>query len=165
MLSCQQETGYSGGVHELLDAEETSLWHAWKLAADTVRARIAADITAATGLSDADFGVLTRVADIGGGRMRQNALAESMRWHRSRLSHQLARMEQRDLLTRHRVDGGVEVRLTGTGRDRADAARPVHAAAVRRHLIDQLDLPQRRRLRHALGALTAQPADGPGPTT
>jgi DNA-binding MarR family transcriptional regulator len=140
-------------VNELLDAEEMSLWHAWKLAADAVRARVAADITAATGLSDADFGVLTRVADLGGGRMRQNALAQSMGWHRSRLSHQLARMEQRDLLTRHGVDGGVEVQLTDTGRDRADAARPVHAAAVRRHLIDRLDSAQRRQLRHALDAL------------
>src|ERR1700691_4891812 len=99
-------------MHELLDAGEMQLWHAWKFAADTVRARIAAGITAATGLSDADFGVLTGIADLGGGRMRQNALAESMGWHRSRLSHQLARMEQRGLLTRHRVEGGVEVRLT-----------------------------------------------------
>jgi DNA-binding MarR family transcriptional regulator len=149
-------------MHELLDAGEMQLWHAWKLAADTVRARIAADITAATGLSDADFGVLTRIAGLGGGRMRQNALAESMGWHRSRLSHQLARMEQRGLLTRHRVDAGVEVRLTDAGRDRADTARPVHAAAVRRHLIDRLDLSQQRQLRHALDALTAQPADDLG---
>jgi DNA-binding MarR family transcriptional regulator len=94
--------------------------------------------------------------------MRQNALAESTGWHRSRLSHQLTRMEQRGLLTRHGVDGGVEVRLTDTGRDRAKAARPVHAAAVRRHLIDRLDPSRRRQLRHTLDALTAQPADNPG---
>jgi DNA-binding MarR family transcriptional regulator len=148
-------------VTELLDAEEMSLWHAWKLAADTVRARIAADITAAVGLSDADFGVLTRVAELGGERMRQNTLAESLGWHRSRLSHQVTRMEQRGLLTRHAVDGGVEIRLTDTGRDRAEAARPVHAAAVRRHLIDRLGPMQRQQLRHALDTLTAQPADGP----
>lgn len=147
---------------ESLDAEEMALWHAWKLAADRVRTRIAADITAAVGLSDADFGVLTRVAELGDGRMRQNALAESMGWHRSRLSHQVTRMEQRGLLTRHEVDGGVEVRLTETGRDRAEAARPVHAAAVRRHLIDQLGPSQRRQLRHTLDALSAQPADRPG---
>jgi DNA-binding MarR family transcriptional regulator len=143
-------------VDEPLDAGELSLWHAWKLAADSVRARIAADITAAVGLSDADFGVLTRVAELGGGCMRQNALAESMGWHRSRLSHQLTRMEQRGLLTRHGVGGGVEVRLTDTGRDRAQAARPVHAEAVRRHLIDRLDPSQRRELLLALDALTAQ---------
>ena len=141
-------------MHELLDGAEMSLWHAWKLAADTVRARIAADITAAAGLSDADFGVLTRVAEAGGGRMRQNVLAESMGWHRSRLSHQLTRMEQRGLLTRHRV----EVQLTGTGRDRVKAARPVHAAAVRRHLTGHLDPQQRLQLQQVLDALTADRA-------
>jgi DNA-binding MarR family transcriptional regulator len=149
-------------VTEPLDAEEMALWHAWKLAADTVRARIAADITAAVGLSDADFGVLTRVAELGGGCLRQNALAESMGWHRSRLSHQLTRMEQRGLLTRHGVDGGVEIRLTSAGRERAQAARPVHAAAVRRHLTGRLDPAQRRQLRRALDALTARPADSTG---
>lgn len=146
-----------------LDAEEMSLWHAWKLAADTVRAKVAADITAATGLSDADFGVLTRVAELGGGRMRQNALAESMGWHRSRLSHQLTRMEQRGLLTRYGTGGGgVEVQLTATGRDRAQAARPVHAAAVRRHLTGQLDPEQRQQLQRILDTLTAHPADRAG---
>ncbi|EWM15200.1 MarR family winged helix-turn-helix transcriptional regulator [Kutzneria sp. 744] len=105
---------YRDRVSEL-DADEMALWHAWKSAADTVRARIAEDITAAVGLSDADFAVLTRVAELGGGRLRQNALAESVGWHRSRLSHQLSRMEQRDLLTRHPADGGVEVHLTDAG--------------------------------------------------
>ena len=139
---------------ESLDDQEMLLWHAWKVAGDAVRVRIAADITAAVGLSDADFGVLTRVAEIGGGRMRQNALAESMGWHRSRLSHQLTRMEQRGLLTRHAVVSGVEIRLTVAGRDRAGAARPVHAAAVRRHLIDKLKPEERQQLLRALGALT-----------
>jgi DNA-binding MarR family transcriptional regulator len=131
-----------------------ALWQAWKRAADTVRARIAEDINAAVGLSDADFGILTRIAEIGDGRMRQNALAESMGWHRSRLSHQLSRMEQRGLVTRRPVEGGVEVKLTGTGRDLALLARPVHGAAVRRHLIDRLDPAQRRQLRHILDTLT-----------
>jgi DNA-binding MarR family transcriptional regulator len=147
-------------VTELLSADEMSLWHAWKLAAETVRATIAADITAAVGLSDADFGVLTRVAELGGGRLRQNVLAESMGWHRSRLSHQLTRMEQRGLVTRHGADGGVEVQLTDTGRERAQAARPVHAAAVRRHLTGLLGPAQRQQLRQILGAL--QPAGGAG---
>jgi DNA-binding MarR family transcriptional regulator len=156
LLSCQQQPATVAGVTEPLDAGELALWHAWKLAADTVRARIAADIAAAVGLSDADYGVLTRLAD--SGPLRQNALAESMGWHRSRLSHQLTRMEQRGLLTRRTVAGGVELRLTDHGRERAAAARPVHAEAVRRHLIDPLTPPRRRQLRQALDTLTAAEA-------
>jgi DNA-binding MarR family transcriptional regulator len=117
-----------------LTDDELALWHAWKRASELVRTRVAADITEATGLSDPDFGVLTRVVEIGGGRLRQNALAESMGFHRSRLSHHLSRMEERGLITRHQADGGVEVVATPVGRAAVKQARPVHAAAVRRHL-------------------------------
>lgn len=123
---------------ERLSDDEMALWQAWKLASETVRTRIATDITSATGLSDPDFGVLTRVVELGDGRMRQNRLAESMGYHRSRLSHHLARMEDRGLITRAAVSGGVEVIVTAAGRAAVNRARPVHAAAVREHLIEPL---------------------------
>lgn len=141
-------------MNELADGEQ-ALWHAWKLASERIRARVTEDINAAVGLSDADFGVLTRVDD-SGGRMRQNALAESMGWHRSRLSHQLGRMAQRGLLTRGAVDGGVEVRLTDEGAEQIRRARPVHAAAVRRHLLDRLTSIQQQRLTQLLRVLAAE---------
>jgi DNA-binding MarR family transcriptional regulator len=118
-----------------LDENETAVWRAWKRATDAVRARVVEEITAETGLSDPDFGVLTRVVEDGEGRMRQNQLAESMGFHRSRLSHHLSRMEQRGLVTRRQAGNGVEVLVTETGRAAVAKARPVHAAAVRRHLL------------------------------
>jgi DNA-binding MarR family transcriptional regulator len=120
-----------------LKPSELALWHAWKRASETVRTRIAADIAAETGLSDPDFGVLTRVVELGGGRLRQSALAESMGFERSRLSHHLDRMVERGLITRERGTG-VEVVATPGGRAAIRRARPVHAAAVRRHLIGRL---------------------------
>ena len=125
----------SGQDTARLTDTELWLWHAWKLAAENVRTRIAADITAATGLSDPDFGVLTRVSDTGRGRIRQNQLAESMGYHRSRLSHHLTRMEERGLITREPAAGGVDVVITDSGREAVRQARPVHAAAVRQYLI------------------------------
>lgn len=121
----------------MLTADETALWHAWKRATEAVRSRIVQEIGEATGLSEPDFGVLTRVDDAGG-RLRQNELATSMLWHRSRLSHHLTRMVDRDLVSRATVDGGVEVRLTAAGRAATQAARPVHAEAVRRHLLEAI---------------------------
>jgi DNA-binding MarR family transcriptional regulator len=119
---------------EPLTDEETRLWHAWKRASETVRSRIAEEVNAATGLSDPDFGILTRLIDLGNGTLRQNELAASMGWHRSRLSHQLTRMEQRGLLTRRPTDGGVSATISQQGREVTATARPVHAAAVRRYL-------------------------------
>ncbi|MEU3186271.1 MarR family transcriptional regulator [Streptomyces sp. NPDC006923] len=82
--------------------------------------------------------MLTRVVETGGGRLRQSRLAELMGFHRSRLSHHLTRMEERGLTTREPAAGGVDVVVTDEGRRAAEKARPVHAAAVRRHLVDPL---------------------------
>lgn len=140
--------------------DEAALWHAWKQAAETVRVRVAADVTAATGLSDPDFGVLTRVVELGGGRLRQNRLAELMGYHRSRLSHHLTRMEERGLVARETVTGGVEVIATESGRAAVARARPVHAQAVRRHLVEPLGDPAAARgLLAALRRLAADPND------
>jgi len=119
-----------------LTDDERRLWHAWKRASEVVRARVADDISAATGLSDPDFGILTRLLDLGDGALRQNELAASMGWHRSRLSHQLTRMEQRGLIARAAAGEGVSVSITADGRAAAQAALPVHARSVRRHLTD-----------------------------
>ncbi|TCK25119.1 MarR family winged helix-turn-helix transcriptional regulator [Pseudonocardia endophytica] len=121
-----------------LTPDELRLWHAWKHASERLRARIGEDIARDAGLSDPDYAILTRLIDLGSGVLRQNELAASMAWHRSRLSHQLTRMEGRELVQRATVDGGVEVHVTSTGREAAEVARPVAAAAIRRHLVDRI---------------------------
>jgi DNA-binding MarR family transcriptional regulator len=135
-----------------LTGAELALWHAFKRAAETVRARIAAEITAAAGLSDADFGIVTRLQDAGG-RMLQRDLAASMDWHRSRLSHQLSRMTDRDLVRREDAGGAVLVELTAVGLAAADRARPIHAAAVRTHLTAAVPQSEHPRLTELLRAL------------
>ena len=127
------------------------MWHTWKQSADRIRHRVARDIAAATGLSDPDYGVLSRLADLGGGQLRQQDLADSMDWDKSRLSHHLTRMQQRGLVERRPADGTVTVHLTGAGRAALAEAVPVHAAAVRRHLLSRLSREQQR----AITGLTA----------
>lgn len=67
---------------------------------DNVLARVGSDIEKGSGLSGADFGVLSRLEGLGRGSLRQQELADSMVWHKSRLSHQLTRMQQRGYLER-----------------------------------------------------------------
>lgn len=122
-----------------LTVEEQRLWHAWKTAADTVRQRVAEDIKTSSGLSDQDFSIVTRLVELGDGSLRQNELSASLRWDRSRLSHQLTRMENRGLVTRSAVDGGVLVRITDEGARLARGARPTHADAVRKHLLHRIE--------------------------
>jgi DNA-binding MarR family transcriptional regulator len=101
--------------------------------------RVGRDITEATGLSGPEFGVLSRLAGLGNGGMRQQALAECMGWDKSRLSHQLTRMQERNLIARRAANKrAVIVELTKEGQKRLDTARPVHARSVRRNLLSRL---------------------------
>jgi DNA-binding MarR family transcriptional regulator len=106
---------------------------------EAVLSQVGHDVTEATGLSSADYGVLSRLIDLGNGQLRQRELAFAMGWDKSRISHQLTRMQGRSLLTRSKTaEDGSQVVITPAGRKALDRARPVHALAVRRHLIERL---------------------------
>jgi DNA-binding MarR family transcriptional regulator len=110
---------------------------------EDVMERVGSDIAKATGLSGADFGVLSRLADLGNGEMRQQALAESLGWDKSRLSHHLTRMQAKQLIERRDADKRVVlVVLTKQGRAHLNGARLVHAESVRRNLLSRLNAQQ-----------------------
>jgi len=122
-----------------LSPRELRIWHAFKLMGEDVMERVGRDIAEATGLSGPDFGVLSRLADLGKGEMRQQALAESLGWDKSRLSHHLTRMQQKQLIERREAESRVVlVVLTKAGMAKLDAARPVHAESIRRNLLSRL---------------------------
>jgi DNA-binding MarR family transcriptional regulator len=137
-----------------LSGGDAELWDAWVAAADAL-SQVAAEVARETGVSEPDLLVLTRLRDLGGGRLRQSLLASATGWHRSRLSHHLRRMEERGLVTRSDVPGGVDVSTTTMGRAALTRARPVHADAVRRHLVDVLPARDRERLLAILRRITA----------
>ncbi len=127
---------------ELLSPHELRVWHAFKFMGEDVMSLVGKDITDATGLSGPDFGVLSRLGFCHGG-MRQQELARSLGWDKSRLSHQLTRMQTRKLVERKETgERAVLVSLTKEGTKKLAAARPVHAKAVRRHLLSRLTAEQ-----------------------
>ncbi|WP_327139081.1 MarR family winged helix-turn-helix transcriptional regulator [Nocardia sp. NBC_01327] len=136
-----------------LSDDELAAWHACKALGDQVTRRVGADIAAETGYSGTDYGVLSRVAELGGGSLRQQTLADSIGLHKGALSHQLTRMESRDLIRRERARGGVEVVLTAQGEQALRRVRPVHAAAVRKYLLDRLTDQDRAALLRIAAAL------------
>jgi DNA-binding MarR family transcriptional regulator len=122
-----------------LSPRELRVWHAFLLMGEDVLGRVGRDIAQATGLSGPEFGVLSRLAALGKGEMRQKALARVMNWDKSRLSHQLTRMQKRGLIERRSADGNtILVVLTELGREKLEAARPIHAESVRRNLLSRL---------------------------
>jgi len=126
-----------------LSPQELRVWHAFKVMGEEVLARVGRDLAAGAGLSGPEFGVLSRLASIGKGEMRQQDLARSMGWDKSRLSHQLTRMQERKLVERCEAEKRVVlVVLTKQGREKLEAARPIHAESVRRNLLGRLSAEQ-----------------------
>ncbi len=116
--------------------EPVALWSAFKRAHEVVRARVIADTAEAAGLSEPDLTILFYLSKAGGA-LRQSELAASLGWDRTRISHQLPRMEKRGLVGRERA-AGVTVVLTDAGREAVASVRPGLEAAVRRHFTDKL---------------------------
>ena len=122
------------------------------------------------GLSGADYAVLVTLSEADGAAVRARDVARLLGWDRSRLSHQLRRMETRGLLGRSECAEdarGTMVALTPQGRAAVEAAAPGHVETVRRVFVDLLSPAELEvlgsvftRVREAAcGA--APPCDGP----
>lgn len=92
-------------------------------------------------LSFADYRILVLLSESPDGSLRMSDLADGVLSSRSRLTHQIRRMENEGMVTRDTCieDGrGVLAVITDEGRRRLAAAAPTHVAGVRRNLVDVL---------------------------
>ncbi|GII23042.1 MarR family winged helix-turn-helix transcriptional regulator [Planosporangium mesophilum] len=123
-----------------LDDGEARMWRAFyemRRHLDKAIERQLAD----AGLSTADYDLLVPLSEAPGDGLRARDLANHVGWDRSRLSHQLRRMEQRGLLTRRECPSdarGTLITLTPAGRRAVETAAPGHVETVRRHFVDLL---------------------------
>lgn len=129
-------------VSRWLNPTEERVWRRYRRMVTLLEGRLATELAEATGLSMADYTVLSNLVEAEGRRFTVTALAEHMQWSQSRLSHQLRRMEERGLITRRRdeTDGrNAVVELTRPGVRAIAAASPIHLSGVRKHMIDRLE--------------------------
>lgn len=134
-------TSAAPAAGDVLDGAEEAGWMAYQRTQARLSGVMAREMTEATGLSEADFQVLSALADSESGRMRAIGLRCAMDWEKSRLSHQLRRMEERGLVRREPCPNdarGAVVYLTDAGRDVGRSAACVRARSVRTHLIEPL---------------------------
>lgn len=125
-----------------LDDAQQRVWRQWVRVASSLPSALDHRLQEESGLSHGDYGVLVQLSEAPGGRLRIAVLADALDWERSRLSHQLRRMERRGLVARVGCpeDGrGAFAVLTDEGRARLEQAAPGHALVVRELLFDHLD--------------------------
>jgi DNA-binding MarR family transcriptional regulator len=93
------------------------------------------------GLSVSDYESLVALSEAPEHRLRMTDLADEITQSRSRLSHQITRMESRGLVRRDACEGdkrGMFAVLTDDGLATIERVAPAHVESVRRHFMDWL---------------------------
>ncbi len=128
-----------------LDAEEMRAWRGYLGLIRLLDYRLNRDLQEQSGLTAADYEILVRLSEAPQRRLRMTELAESAMISKSRLSHQMTRLENRGLACRVGCDTdrrGAFAVLSEQGYGVLVAAAPGHVASVRRHLFDVLTAEQ-----------------------
>lgn len=124
-----------------LEPEEWERWNTWMRAQQLLLRELDRDLQRDYGISKAEFSVLVTLHQTPGGRMRVGELAESLDWDKSRVAHQLTRMENRELVDRTDNESSGRRRgigLTPKGRNAVQNAIAGHADNIRRYFFDAL---------------------------
>lgn len=146
-----------------LSADEQRAWRAYLDANILLQDALDRQLQADSGMPLGYYEILVRLSEAPERSMRMGELANRTRSSRSRLSHAVARLEERGWV--HRADcetdkRGQVARLTDAGYAVLAAAAPGHVDAVRRHVVDQLTAEQVRQLREISQAIVDGLSDG-----
>src|SRR5260370_20467660 len=134
-----------------LTGEEQQEWRGLLEMTSQLNARMNRQLQDEYGLSLTDYDVLVVLSEAPAGRGRVFEIADTLAWEQSRVSHHLARMQRRGLVTREECPSdarGAFVVLTEAGRDAIERAAPAHVETVRQLVFDGLG-------RDQLASLTA----------
>jgi DNA-binding MarR family transcriptional regulator len=139
-----------------LDVKEQHVWRGFLRMNAWVYDELEKDLRARTGLSLIEYGILVHLSEAEGRRMRMRVLADSVIVSKSRLSHQVARLERGGYVHREHCDDdrrGLWAVLSDKGSLLLRQAAPGHAARVRSLIFDRLSEEQVAQLGSIIGAL------------
>jgi DNA-binding MarR family transcriptional regulator len=124
-----------------LDPREDRAWRTFIHAQHELLLRLQRNLQRDSGLIMADYEVLAVLSQHPGGRMPAQELGGLLHWEKSRLSHQVRRMQQQGLVAREPNPADARsalVSLLPAGRRAIEDAAPRHVQHVRRDFIDLL---------------------------
>jgi len=139
--------------------DHATIWNAFLRMRNALASEIGRELSRETGLSEADFDVLSVLAEHPQESVRAMALRCGLDWEKSRLSHQLKRMEQRGLVAREvcvEDNRGSMIAITPLGRERVTVARELYARILQERVFGVLTAEQIRQFGEITGAI----ADG-----
>lgn len=139
------------GQPRWLTPDEQQAWRATVHLSQLLMRQLDRDLNA-HGLNGHDYEILVELSEAPEHRLRMTELADATSQSRSRLSHQISRMENRGLVRRDDCAGdkrGTFAVLTAEGMATIERVAPHHVENVRRHFIDRLSPRQLEEVRDA----------------
>jgi DNA-binding MarR family transcriptional regulator len=137
------------GEPRWLRTEEMRAWRSYVIGKQLLDSQLNRDLQDEHQLTLADYELLVRLSEAPCGRIRMSTLAEQVASSKSRLSHQIGRMEQAGLVRREECPGdrrGVFAVLTRHGQEMLRKAAPTHLRGVRENLVDLLSVEEQRMI-------------------
>jgi DNA-binding MarR family transcriptional regulator len=124
-----------------LSTDEQQAWRAFLTATHTLFSAVEGQLQRESGIPHGYYEILVRLSESPGRELRMSQLAEASTSSKSRLSHAVARLEERGWV--QRLDcptdrRGQVARLTDAGFAALEAAAPSHVEQVRLVLFDRL---------------------------
>jgi DNA-binding MarR family transcriptional regulator len=139
-----------------LDDQQQRTWRAWLAVAELLPRTLDAQLQNDAGLTHPAYVVLAMLSEAPDRRQRMSELARMANQSQSRLSHTVARLEQRGLVRREKAaeDGrGNVCVLLDDGWDVVRRVAPGHVAAVREGFFAAMTPEQTAALHDALSAV------------
>ncbi|AHH93555.1 MarR family transcriptional regulator [Kutzneria viridogrisea] len=133
-------------------------WRAYRVASILLEGQLHRELADTNDITLADYEVLVRLSERPDKRMRMSQLAIEVASSKSRVSHQIARMERAGLVSRNECpsDGrGVFAALTDLGMAKLREAAPTHVRGVRSHIVDMLSPEEQQVLAQVFERLNA----------
>jgi DNA-binding MarR family transcriptional regulator len=124
-----------------LGPDEQAAWESFIRMQETLIGRLSRLVRSDSGMSASDYIVLAKLTEAEEGRLRFLELAKLVEWEKSRMSHQVTRMEKRGLVTKRECPDdarGAFVVATPLGYQAIQEAAPIHVEHVRRLFVDAM---------------------------
>jgi DNA-binding MarR family transcriptional regulator len=149
-----------------LTAEEQRTWRSFLTGVQTLLSAVEGQLARDSAIPHGYYEILVRLSEADDRSLRMSQLAEASTSSKSRLSHAVARLEERGWVERSDCETdrrGQFARLTDAGFAALAAAAPGHAEQVRRSLFDVITPDQAAQLGAIMAAIAA--ARPPGTET
>jgi DNA-binding MarR family transcriptional regulator len=141
-----------------LSPEEQQAWRSFLAACQAFFTAVEGELQRDAQMPHTYYEILVRLSETPGRALRMSQLAEASASSKSRISHAVARLEERGWVRRSDCPSdrrGQFAELTDAGYAALEQAAPGHVAQVRRSLFDALTPDQVRQLQEICDAIVA----------